>query len=189
MTEMDMGQKWGYGRRRETVRGALEAKRRKKQARWNHTFCAAQMYARVSRRAYTPFHAMPCHAKRARPATLRAHLASRDGLLSQDPRSDTPHPIVLTRFFIPSSTKLCREVAIAAGVEVARNVEGASVELVVVHLEGAEVAVVVVLYPENRAGMPSSLSCAILTHALSASLQRDNPLLSTLGLLTRPRTG
>jgi hypothetical protein len=84
-------------------------------------------------------------------------------------------------------------VVTAEGVGEARNVEGALVELVAVHLEVAEVAVVVVvvvvLYPENRAGMSSSLPSATLTHVLSASLQRANPLISTLALQTRQRTG
>jgi hypothetical protein len=95
----------------------------------------------------------------------------------------------LTSFFIPSPTKPCREAEIAAGVGVAQIVEGVFVELVVVHLEVAEVAVVVVLHPENRAGTSSLLSSDSLTHVLSASLQRVNPRLSTLALLTRPRIG
>jgi hypothetical protein len=79
-----------------------------------------------------------------------------------------------------------------AGVGAAQIAEEVVV-VVVVHLEVVEVAVVVVvvvvLYPENRAGMSSSLPSATLTHVLSASLQRANPLISTLALQTRQRTG
>lgn len=54
------------------------------------------MYARVSRRAYTPFHAMPCQAMQMQEARheamrVRAHLESRDRLLSQDHRYATSH--------------------------------------------------------------------------------------------------
>jgi hypothetical protein len=90
--------------------------------------------------------------------------------------------------FQPSPTKPCREAEIVAGVAAAQIVEEVVV-VVVVHLEVPEVAVVVVLYPENRAGMSSSLPFATLNHVLSASLQRANPLILTLALLTRPRTG
>jgi hypothetical protein len=90
-------------------------------------------------------------------------------------------------FFIPSPIKTCREVEIAAGVGVALIVEGAFVELVVVNLQVAEVAAAAVLHPGNRAGTSSILCSATLTHVLPASLQRANPLLLMLALLTRPR--
>ena len=73
------------------------------------------------------------------------------------------------------------------GVEAARTVEGASVELVA-DLEEAEVAAVVVSCRENRAGMSHSRSSATQIHDFSVYLQRVNPLLSTLALPTLPRT-
>lgn len=75
-----------------------------------------------------------------------------------------------------------------AEVEVATNVEGASVEVVVVPELEAEVAAVAVVSYENRAGMSHSRSSATQTHNLSVYLQRVNPLLSTLALPTLPRT-
>ncbi len=85
------------------------------------------------------------------------------------------HPVL--HLFLQPRTKPCREAVIAAGVEAARTVEGATVEVVVVHLE-AEVA----------AGMSHSRSSATQTHDLSAYFQRANLLLSTLALPTLPRT-
>jgi len=40
----------------------LKSEEEGKTSTFLHTLCAVQMYARVSRRAYTPFHAMPCQA-------------------------------------------------------------------------------------------------------------------------------
>lgn len=69
---------------------------------------------------------------------------------------------------------------IAAGVEAAQTVEGASVEV--------EVVVVPYLEAEVAAGMSHSRFSATQTHGLSAYLQRANPLLSTLAFPTLLRT-
>ena len=73
-----------------------------------------------------------------------------------------------------------------AGVEAARTVEGASVELVVAP-DLVAAAAAAVSY-ENGAGMSHSCSSATQTHDLSAYLQRANSPLSTLALPTLQRT-
>ena len=168
----------------EKENNSLRSEEERKTSTLPHTLCAVQMYARVSRRAYTPFHAMPCQAMSSHAGEGHAEAtASRDRSLSQDHRThDTPHPIVhahpILHLFLPPRTKPCTEAVIAAGVEAAMTVEeGATVEVVVVHLE-AEVA----------AGMSHSHSSATQTHDLSAYLQRANLLLSTLAFPTLPRT-
>jgi hypothetical protein len=88
--------------------------------------------------------------------------------------------LALVHFFIYfyHHTKRCREAVIAAGVEEAQNVEGeAPVDTVVVPQEAEVVA-----------GMSHSRSSTIQTHGFPASLQRDNPLLSTLAFPTLLRT-
>lgn len=57
---------------------SVESEEERKTSTLSHTLCAVQMYAHVSRRAYTPFHAIPCKVKEA---TLSTHLASRDHVI------------------------------------------------------------------------------------------------------------
>ncbi len=83
---------------------------------------------------------------------------------------------MLIRYFISFTPKPCREAEIAPGVGVVQNVEGSTVELVVVpYLEEAEVAVAVVLYLENRAGMSHSRSFATQTHFFVSIFAEGQP--------------
>ena len=163
---MNTGQKRGHREDREKKK-ALEVKRRGDKHAAAYIVCSADVCPCIQTRIHAlaghscHAYAMSSHLGEAATLRLRAHLASRDRLLSQDHRTrhipSSLHSFILSahpflHLFLPPHTKPCIEVVIAAGVEAAKTVEGGSVELVVVpHLE-AEVA----------AGMPHSRFSAAL---------------------------
>jgi hypothetical protein len=157
------------------------------------------MYARVSRHAYTPLpcHFMSCRAVPSRSPRCEHNLASRDGLLAQDRTRDCATSLVLRSHPRRSPVTCFLSTTSHNHAERRRSRQGSGRPGSWKGIPWSSWWSWSWRWPRSRWWFCTSRTgrvCHIhfpltLTHALSASLQRDSLLILMLGLLTRPRTG